>query len=132
MFDDKKLKEIYVENSDALDESFDEYVKSAYGSAVNSILTDAFQNRVLKQTRNAFPDYYAKLRRSGDMDMEIAVFNIPIEECRIVREKVRDMIELLDPEREFYLGVHIVNIGVTKEHYPQYSELKNSAQQLPS
>lgn len=132
MFDEKKLKEIYDKNADVLDDSFDEYVQSAYGSAVTAIKTDAFQNRALIQTRDAFPDYYACLRRSGDSDMEIAVFNVPETEYRTVHDKVNGIINILNPKWEFYLGIHVVLIHITQEHYPQYFGLKNSAQLVPS
>jgi len=103
----------------------DEYLKSAESFLRGKIKEDAFFNRVLKEVKKEFPLYFACIRPSGDMDTEIAIFNVPQQEYKEVYDKAREIIHSLDTSDDFYIGVHVVSIENTRECYPKYLNLRN-------
>lgn len=120
------LRKVYIVHQENLTTNFDTFLEDAKKNMIFEIRQEAFENKVIKEVKNIFPDYTYDWVNAEDGGRILRVFNVEADKDDKCYDIIRDIMDTYNPKYEFDTMLGIKTIEITERYYPQYSKNKEN------
>lgn len=108
---------IYEPNKEILEQEFDWFLKCAIKDLAYKLRFETAKKHILKTARMEFPENFIRCRYMGDGGLNFTAFYVPEDKMEYTRNRIREIINLFDPNDDFDFHADCKSDEVTREHY---------------